>query len=357
MARGLVPFLAAGAVGCGANGVEDASGGDGLLGQVKERLMSAWTYVQGQSQGFGFAEILTTGSANMYGVIRGPDGSCGVTFISKHYAITASHCVAGLTGNFEIDQILTPNLNLTALNNSESISGTFPNWVSGHTLTASDGYNQTAMTCTVKYRCDTSDGPLPAPNCTASPMNGANGKDIALVYCSGRTATSYLTVNTGDPTSGNVVVNWFHEVLNLPTSSNDPYHTAGNWVNYGCFYDSNTPGCSTEVNNFHYTNVMHAQFLPLQSLNWPGGPNYAINANSSGATWNDAPVCHGTSGSGVFITGTSTLLGPVLSPGAIMNGRLCADMLNAQHGARNMAYGNAPITRALQAASVVQADR
>jgi hypothetical protein len=353
----MVPLLAAGAVGCGANAGGEPPDGKSLVAQVKERLESAWTYVQGQSQGFGFAEILTSLSSNVYGVIRAPGGSCGVTFVSKHYAITASHCVAGLTGSFEIDQILTTNLDIGALTSSESISGTFPNWVSGHRLTAADGYNQTAMTCTVKYRCDTSYGPTPTPNCTTAPMNGANGRDIALVYCSGRTATSYVTVNAADPTSGNVVVNWLHEVLNLPTSSSDPYHTSGNWVNYGCLNDPNTPGCSTEANNFHYTNVMNAQFLPLQSLNWPGGGNYAINVNSNGATWSDVPACHGTSGSGVFINGTSTLLGPVLSPGSIVLGRLCADMVNAQHGFRNLAYGNAPITRALEGASVVQADR
>src|ERR1041385_4045696 len=139
--------MAVGAVGCGANAGGEVSDGDGLVGQVKEKLQAAWAYVQGQSQGLGANhEILTSGSSNIYGVIRAIGGSCGVTFISKHYAITASHCVAGLPASFEIDHVLTPNLNLSALASSETISGTFPNWVSGHTLTAADGFNQTAMT-------------------------------------------------------------------------------------------------------------------------------------------------------------------------------------------------------------------
>jgi hypothetical protein len=59
----------------------------------------------------------------------------------------------------------------------------------------------------------------------------------------------------------------------------------------------------------------------------------------------------------VFINGTSTLIGPTQTAGAIINGRLCADFLNTQPGVANMAFGNAPFTRALEATSDVQSDR
>lgn len=369
MVRCTSSLLALSAAGCGADGRTFSA----VTGQVHEGIQAAFTYVQGQTQGlFQNAEILTTGSSDLYGVMRVAAGNCGVTFISKHYAITASHCMEGLSGyypnvSFEVDQVLTTSLNASVLPSSEALNGNFgvtttaPNWVSQHKLTIADGYNETKMQCGLFYRCD---GSSPAPNCTSAPASGASGKDIALIYCPTRAATSYVTVNTGDPASGSVLVNWFHEVLNTPTSDSDPYHLMGNWPNYGC-KDAQTTGCmNSNVDNFHYTNILtpntYSQFLPLQSVTWPGGTKYSIVANGklTDYTWTDVPGCHGTSGSGFFLNGTSTLLGPALSPGPkIATGRLCTDMFSVQIGGTNLSYGAVTYTRALEAVNVVQLDR
>jgi hypothetical protein len=152
-----------------------------------------------------------------------------------------------------------------------------------------------------------------------------------------------LSVNTGDPTSGNVVVNWFHEVLNLMTSSTDTTHNnpTNNWTNYGSYN-------GTDSINFHYTDSDSVQYLPLQSINWPGGTDYKIVQHQSTITWTDVPGCHGMSGSGSFLNGTSTLLGPVVNPGSGLGSRLCYEMLSATHGAQNGSYINAPNARLIE---------
>jgi hypothetical protein len=331
---------------------------DGPLARLKEKIQAAYVAVQGQTG--GFAKILTSLSSDIYSVTRIPGGSCGVTFISKAYAITAAHCVGGVANYntfFEADRIMTTNLNTgTPLTQSESVSGTYPNWTVGHTLTGSDGYATTPWSCKIVYRCSAS-GDLPTPNCTDAATSSINGKDIALIVCPNRPvggSTGFVTVNTGNPSSGGVVVNWFHEVLNLQTSSSDSQHNVptGNWTHYG------NRDANYLTSNFHYNAEQSLKFLPLQSAQWPDGTNYSINSGGLGTdvTWNDVPACHGMSGSGSFINGTSTLLGPVTFGGALGT-QLCASMTTLSHGGAYMAYGNAPTTRVLEALPQVQSDR
>jgi hypothetical protein len=288
----------------------------------------------------------------------------------------AAHCVgtSAANGNHyapstlypqEVDQILTPNLNLLSVINASSVSGAWPNW-SVSTLGAADGYIKTPMTCYVAYRCAQIDGPNPIPNCgPGTSFGAAAGSDIALMYCPGRTATSYVTVNTGNPTSGSILVNWFHEVLDLdiaPNTGLPPHTPQANWFNYG-FYDGTT------ANNYHYTNSANSNALPLQSAAFPNnGANYKITGSvgtvgtSGSGSYTDAIACHGTSGSGVFMNGTTTLLGPALQngDGSLWTNRLCADAFNAASttpGQKNMNFGGAAVTRALESLSIIAADR
>jgi hypothetical protein len=58
------------------------------------------------------------------------------------------------------------------------------------------------------------------------------------------------------------------------------------------------------------------------------------------------PACHGTSGSGVFRTNASALLGPVQNPAG--PAELCHRWDLVTPGNTYSSYGNAPITRALE---------
>lgn len=82
--------------------------------------------------------------------------TCGVTFISRTMAITASHCVRS-PNVYDLDnqtftvQMYRPTANL-AWSNATSLSGTFPDTT--HTaLTSGMGYHTEPFTCRVVKRC------------------------------------------------------------------------------------------------------------------------------------------------------------------------------------------------------------
>ena len=242
-------------------------------------------------------------------------GTCGVTFIAPHFAITAGHCLGQTllpdpnlvfpVYTYDISAVVeTWHLEATAIN-----QGTFPNYAPlgpGGGATAADipGYERRAYSCFLKARC----GWGPNYNC---PPDIAG--DIALVYCFGRDVPpEWLPGATEDPRTGPVEMYWFHELLSMPTSKpSGPDPDENDRFDH---YTSLKPG--EQARNFHYLDSNLNAILPLKSIPWPDGtPRTRILDPGEGVV-TDLFGCHGTSGSGVLqvsANGEYELLGPAVA--------------------------------------------
>ena len=218
-----------------------------------------------------YANVLRNNqSSDVFGYILaengGITGNCGMTFISKHYAITAAHCVADYPVPSWVygARIKTTNLSVTAVNNRAAVSGTWPNWSSGPAMTSSHGYTGDGFACILTYKCEGS-----GFNCPSE----AYGNDIALLLCDRPAPHGWVPVHSGDPISGEVTAFWYHEVLDLQRWPNDSSNNvpANNWNNYGDYSTS----------SYHYTNALGHQYLPIQSLTWSNGASYTIHQATS----------------------------------------------------------------------------
>jgi len=335
---------------CGAAG--DGESEEPTLGMAQNAVQIAWV---------GTSETSTTDGVNLIkassqtrkgkstGAIRIVDGainaSCGATFISNRRAVTAAHCVENYstTQTFTLEQYNTTNLNLSAAINQSTVTGLWPNYTRPVKISNTDGYLVAPYTCKVERRCS-----INPVNCPA----GATNSDIALVYCSGRlpagTPKNWVPVATSDTSGATVDVWWFHELLNLDTSNTPytmPYSPDFNWGHYGHYN-----GEGTESTNFHYTqNVFgeRLQLFPLRSTHSKQNVLYRSSGALTGLTTNtNVPVCHGTSGSGVFRGTADELLG-VVDTGGLAVGTdynvLCSDM-NAVIGSSSMQYSSRQYT-------------
>lgn len=271
----------------------------------------------------GWANIVTAASTSLLGqsmgVIRTSTGSCGTTFISNHYAITAAHCVE----EFDINALIvfvesyrTSSLQLAEVWDAAVVSGTphdTSTWTINDRLTSSEGYNRGLMLCRVKRRCDGTNEGCPSGVPTAA--------DIALLECPLRTSTSWIPVESSNPTSGDVETWWFHEVLALQQyAAQSGWSTpADNYADYGLWG-------GLGPTSWHYTaGQFYHQVLPLRSLTWADGTKYKITGSKQGfphELFTDTPVCHGTSGSGMLLWGHTAVLGPTVSSGEL-GSRLC----------------------------------
>ena len=293
-----------------------------------------------------------------------PDGTgvgatCGATFISPHYAVTAAHCVNRYGAEYddqqdpviqpmsdliELRQYDTTNLNWTRALEAGVVSGSWPNWTRGTTLTANDGYYVRHNTnCMVKLRCGRPFSPT--PNCPED-ITG----DIALVYCPSRPDDApYVVVSNGETIGEQVETLWFHEMLDLPTSG-----TGERFINYGGRTEAGN--YNRWENNYHYRT--HHQLLPFRSRTWANGTPYTSLEQRGDVTWTDVFGCHGTSGSGMFRAGTTALLGPVANAGnAFTTGYpdlLCANMDHASvvPGTAVLSYTSRHITAAIEAINI-----
>lgn len=273
--------------------------------------------------------------------------TCGATFVSHRYAVTAAHCVDGQApdATFTIEQYNTTNLNMSKLSASEvvgpypSASDPFPNYTKT-ALTSSDGYVVTSYTnCKLKRRCNSSFGtPI---NC---PLTGDDtGADLALLDCANRAQSglNWVPVQQSANTAGSQVeIWWFHELVNLATVGGTgytpyaPYQPYFNWYHYGAYPTASTtnPTSAIRANNWHYNHPgITLQPLPLVSKHSATNAPYKISSAadaSDSKTLVDAnvPVCHGTSGSGVMSTG-DVLVGVVSTgPAVYREQRLCNAM-------------------------------
>lgn len=290
----------------------------------------------------------------------GYEATCGVTFVSHNYAITAAHCVDAGSGfalntTANIEQYNTVNLNMNKLYASDNIGPTgtdpWPNYTKT-ALTSADGYVKTTYSCQLKRRCNPSYGSL--INCPLS-GNDATNADVAMLYCSSRSTSglNWVPVSASSETGSAIQVWWFHEVVDLATSSSDPYNPYQpyfNWYHYG-----NLPNAADHSANWHYNNVgLTLQPLPLVSKHNASNVNYTAGTIGSYSTNTTIPVCHGTSGSGVMLANSDALVG-VVSTGGLGGTVLCANM-NATTGV-SMQYVNRSLLRSFTNVSEVTNNR
>ena len=283
-------------------------------------------------------------------------GNCGATFISKHYAVTAAHCVAKnditLSQTMSVMQYDTTGLDTTAVFNQSLIAGAaWPNYSHATTLTAANGYRVTQMNdCVVKRRCDSSTQ-FGRDNCPFSAT-----VDIALIQCPSRSNTSYVSVAATDVGNEQVEVWWFHEVDYLATTPTDAViGPSDNWAHYG-----HRPSMA---GNYHYFGG-DQQLLPLLTTTWPDlTPYVELGPKGTNLMSTNVPACHGTSGSGVFHHGDTAVLGTVEDVGSGINWgsdglNLCTDMnqANTSRTVNNMDYIQRTWTAQIDAVPEVQAD-
>ncbi len=306
-------------LGCGAAPYENYEGEDGL-GEQTAPIQLAYMFA-----GYHFYVTNTTSAqAKSTAAIRGTNAdadtshaSCGATFVSKHFAVTAAHCVNqyALGVNFKVEQFKTVNLNTNFISfTSSTVTGAWPNWTRGPELTGTEGWAKTVLLCHVDRRCHSTEGGV-----QSCPAGITPDVDIALIHCPDRTGTNFATTTTTSETGRQVETWWFHEILNLPTAAS----TNERWVHYG-----NLPDIRND--NFHYR-IKH-QLFPLLGSSRPDLTPYKnVGSFNTTETGTDMPVCHGTSGSGTFFRGTNTFLGPVIS-GVFGQARLCEPAENTQPG-------------------------
>lgn len=273
----------------------------------------------------------TAGStlASVTGAIRlkddiTPYASCGVTFVSPHYAVTAAHCLPAAE-TVSVEEIRADDLNLA---DYTRIDGTWPDWRPGKNLTSEDGYFAERMSCEIvvdcqsRHICD-----LSTPELAEDPT------DIAILHCRSRSdGASYAHIASDDPgASEHIEVFWYHEVYDLPTEPEASEY----WHHYGELLPNG------QFENFHYT--YEHQLLPLRSYRLPSGEHYYTYESDDDPRYHTArgAACSGTSGSGVFLSGAAPLLlGPV-TRGASEN-RLCDDLKTP-----TIIFAKASITRKL----------
>lgn len=279
-------------------------------------------------------------------------GTCGVTFISPHYAVTAAHCVESKNipdppnNPLTVRQYDVTNANLLALNSAALIKGTYPNYQPLSTAMKDvPGYQSTALSCKLVSRCATSWLPSPAYNCDFA-------GDIAMLYCGDRASSApWLPVASSDPLVGPVEMYWFHELLSpIPLDqppAGSPTVDFDRYQHYTLLNATSSDKLAAQKNNWHYIGSPTNALLPLKSVPWSNGtPRRRLNS-----TQTDLFGCHGTSGSGVLQrngSGELELLGPVSTGGSWAQSRLCNHPSTFQPGSVGLSYTPNQVTVQLQ---------
>lgn len=273
-------------------------------------------------------------------------GTCGVTFIAPHYAMTAAHCVDYLqvpnpatqtvpVESYDIEGMSNWDLALAPL-----VSGRWPNFVSPVPVGNDPDYQVQTQECQVVSRC--SNGSF---NCSFS-------ADIALLHCPSRHyGADWMPIASSDALAGPVEMYWFHEVYSVPFNGSG---LTGDSLDRFQHYTDFT----TTAQNYHYLGAGKNDLLPLKSSNFPaaqggGSPRrlpFGSSDTTSGTVWTDLFGCHGTSGSGVFqrnAQGELEFLGPVRNGSDWTTSRLCVDGDHHDPGDYSLAYTASAASRKL----------
>ncbi|MBS2014840.1 MAG: hypothetical protein JST00_18265 [Deltaproteobacteria bacterium] len=291
-------------------------------------------------------------------------GTCGVTFISPHYAVTAAHCVEQAnipdpaSTTLTVRQFDVSGASLLGLNAAALIKGTYPNYEPLGTAMANvPGYQSMALSCKLVSRCTTTLISSPSFNCDFS-------GDVAMLHCSDRASNgAWLPVASSDPLEGPVEMYWFHELLSpIPLTSppaGSPLVDFDRFNHYTLLDARAADKLAARKKNWHYIGSKTNALLPLKSVPWSDGtPRTRLNHTTS----TDLFGCHGTSGSGVLqrnATGDLELLGPVSTGGGWAETRLCADPDAFQPRQTGLAYTPNGVVQQMQAkySRAIQLDR
>jgi hypothetical protein len=253
-------------------------------------------------------------------------GTCGATFISPHYAITAAHCVNEkhlLDGEgVHLQTYDIKNADPNELLGLAAIDGKHPDYKSFCSDGELEGYEVKSHYCFVEARCSRGE------------LNCESGADLALLHCPDREDDGpWLPIADSDPGTGSVEMYWFHEILDVPIQQ--PPGSASDEENDRFEHYTKFPPGLSEADahklgsNFHYVQSPTNVIMPLRSLPWPNGQERQRFAGSRA----DVYACHGTSGSGILqrsAEGWLELLGPVSLGGVWSSTRLCMDPTNQE---------------------------
>ena len=324
---------------------------DGVLSDEEEEafrvhfdaMNNNFEYVQDDGVGARATAYLEVPIKNANGTPAAPvggmavRGTCGVTFIAPHYAITAAHCVDAPHVANNQQAITVSHLDISEVNEwslmfSSTFDGNFPDF-EPLTVAAQDlpGYQKTSMQCTVSARCGSS-----------NTINCAINADVAMLYCPTRPSTAtWIPIATSDPWNGtgDVEMYWYHEVLFIPSDLPDVSYPEDldRWTHYTMYNPSVPNSVDSKRNNFHYLASPLNSILPLHSVPWSGG----TQRRRIGAGSTDLFGCHGSSGSGIFQRNAQNnleLLGPAATGPGWADTRLCRDPEEYAPGVSRLTY-------------------
>lgn len=278
-------------------------------------------------------EYETNGTTVKTGAGNTVRATCGLTFVSPKYAITAAHCVdensCGAPGRtfkvrtFDISTLdVDTNLEAFAVDvGGNNPADTFENgWRQKKYFTEQDGYKVTFEDdCHVEILCGYGD-----TNNHLCQVDGVKFEDdIALIHCPNRPINApdievAKSINEGDE----LHVHWFHEVIDVPIYKEYECNTSQGDLEYErCVgFAQHYAKKSDKALNFHYIGYAahrETQLMPLTTIPWqtPNGEKLPTilgkwnrSIKSENVTINDVGFkadvwgCHGTSGSGAFIS-------------------------------------------------------
>lgn len=247
------------------------------------------------------ADLQTKASAASHSYHFGEQrwSTCGLTFISPHYAITAGHCTAWWyenTATMGVEQYDTTTLQTSTIVAQEQVTGSTLSTFAHPDLTTAQGYVKSTYLCDIVANCAEPGGGNCPTNVAQAIMNNQSTNDVSIVYCRDRAATATWTsaASPSTLTGVSVEVRWFHEVVNMPTLES----TSPRWVNYGAVVGAKTQ-------NWHYAG--YHSLLPLRSSSifynntkYYYGIDGAPLVQGQRLLQTNIPACHGMSGSGLF---------------------------------------------------------